>query len=533
MPEKDINQVQARFFSSDLIEKELRSPSQKKEISDPFGGMYGLGLGDLIEPPYDKNTLSEFVEYSPVMGPCIQAMETNIDGTGWEFIAAEVPEELKDKHATEIDEELKKLKRLFNYCHPTKSFIQLRKQLRRDYESTGEAFMEVIRNGAGEICGFEHLESPTMRITRMDAEPTMIKMWILNEDTYEFEQDEVPYRFRRFCQKIGQTTVWFKEFGDPRKISSKTGKEVKGNQNQANEVIYFRQYSPRTSCGIPRYIGSLLSITGSRKAEELNFNYLRNGKHIPLAILIEGGMLTVESSDRIKEYVKKKGKGVDNAHGILVLEAAPAEDVTDLNKSPGRVGIKFEHLVDTLQKDELFQAYIENNSKRLRMAWRLPPLFLGLADDYTRATARESLLYADPQVFAPERLDFDFTINRLVLADMGINFWKFRSNSPEVTDSSQVTDAIFKLERSGGMTPRVAAKLAEKVLNQPVELNIPEEWMDKPLTAILEEIRAGRGQADGLLSLFKTEKSQKDMAADFVRGLGELREYLREKAKAS
>jgi PBSX family phage portal protein len=527
----DNSQVRAKLFFPDpvLIEKGLRGESQKREAGDPFKGFYGVAMGDLVEPPYDKSTLAEFVEYNPVMGPCIEAMKTNIDGTGFDFVEADVPDELKDQHEDEIKAELKKLKRLFSYCHPILSFIQLRKRLRHDYETTGEMFMEVIRDGKGDICGFEHLESPTMRITRMDLEPTIIKMWILDEDTYQWEKDEVPYRFRRFCQKIGTTTTWFKEFGDPRKISSKTGKEVKGNNNLANEMIYHRQYSPRTSCGIPRYIGSLLSLSGSRKAEELNYNYLRNGKHIPLAILIEGGMLTTDSANAIKEYVKKKGKGVDAAHGILVLEAAPAEDTTDLNKSPGRVGIKFESLVDTLQKDELFQEYIENNSKRIRMAWRLPPLLIGLADDYTRATARESLQYADPQVFAPERLDFDHLMNRLILADMEINFWKFRSNSPEVTDATAITESVFRLERSGGMTPRTAARMAEKVLNHPVKLEMPDEWLDKPLTLIIEEIKASRGQETLMGGLLKTEKSKKDQVEDFVRGLGEIREYLKER----
>jgi hypothetical protein len=34
------------------------------------------------------------------------------------------------------------------------------------------------------------------------------------------------------------------------------------------------------------------------------------------------------------------------------------------------------------------------------------------------------------QVFQPEREEFDFVVNRKLLNDMGIRFWRFRSNSP-------------------------------------------------------------------------------------------------------
>ena len=528
-------QVSAMVISSgpELIEKELRGSSQKKEVGDPFFKMYGFGTDNLIEPPYQKDMLAELIEYNPVLGPCIDAMKTNVDGTGHDFIPRKLDKDIDANMEKEKKAELHRLQRLFKYCHPVLSFIQLRRRFRHDFESTAEAYFEVIRNGKGDICGFEHLESPTMRMTRIDDEPTIIKMRILNEETLEYEDEDVPYRFRRFAQKVGQTTTWYKEFGDPRNVSSKTGNYVKGEKNLANEVIFVKKYSPRTPCGVPRYIGALLSIYGSRKSEELNFNYLKNGKHIPLAILIEGGMLTKTSEKTIREYIKKRGRGVENAHNILVLEAAPAES-DDLNKSPGRVGIKFEKLVDVLQKDELFQDYIENNGKRVRMAWRLPPLFLGLADDYTRATAKESLMYADPQIFAPERKDFDFLINRLILTDMGIRFWTFKSNSPEVTDSNELSQAASRLERSGGITPRAAAQIASKILDYTVDLKgMPEEWLDKPMTAIIEEIRARRGQVEPPAEGKKTEKTRRDAIVDFVKGLSEVREYLQKETSAS
>ena len=46
--------------------------------------------------------------------------------------------------------------------------------------------------------------------------------------------------------------------------------------------------------------------------------------------------------------------------------------------------------------------------------------------DFNRATAESALRFAEDQVFQPERDEFDFLMNRKVLADMGIRFWRFR-----------------------------------------------------------------------------------------------------------
>jgi capsid portal protein len=67
-------------------------------------------------------------------------------------------------------------------------------------------------------------------------------------------------------------------------------------------------------------------------------------------------------------------------------------------------------------------------------AFRLPKLLRGESKDFNRATAESALRFAEDQVFQPERDEFDFLMNRRLLADMGIRFWRFRSQTPVTRD---------------------------------------------------------------------------------------------------
>ena len=70
------------------------------------------------------------------------------------------------------------------------------------------------------------------------------------------------------------------------------------------------------------------------------------------------------------------------------------------------------------QDDALFMKYDAASAEHVRMAFRLPPLFLGQPADYNRATAVVSYMVAEAQVFKPERDEFDGMFNSTVVAAM-------------------------------------------------------------------------------------------------------------------
>ena len=134
--------------------------------------------------------------------------------------------------------------------------------------------------------------------------------------------------------------------------------------------------------GEVRWIGQLLGVDGSRRAESLNNNYFINGRHTPLLIMIKGGTLTEDSYTKLQEYMNGI-KGEQGQHAFIVLEAENAEQRTDFDTSD-KPEIEIKDIASILQKDELFQEYLENNRKRVQSAFLLPDLYVGYTTDFER-----------------------------------------------------------------------------------------------------------------------------------------------------
>ena len=75
-------------------------------------------------------------------------------------------------------------------------------------------------------------------------------------------------------------------------------------------------------------------------------------------------------------------------------------------------------------------------------------------------------MFAEMQVFQPEREEFDFVVNRKVLADMGIRFWRFRSNSPVTRDPAAMAEIVRGLVNANILTPEEGRQLASDVFNR-------------------------------------------------------------------
>lgn len=479
-------------------DKTTKVPLSRKLTEDPFQGVYDDWIK---EPPYDLFALSTYPERSNILGQCIEAMETNISGFGYRLVADKslTPDE-NEQYEKLVTEERDKINDFFAFCNPDIPYVQLCRRTRRDIESTGNGYWEILRNGVGEICGLEHLESHTMRITRQDMEYTeyVAQGLAFNEVN---KPKTFQKRFRRFVQMRNGRKVFFKEVGDPRMIDALTGKainadvsdqDVNTNCTAATEVLHFSIYSATTPYGVPRWMGNLLAVLGSRQAEEVNYKYFESNTVPPLALLV-AGKLGDKTVERITSFVEDNIKGSKSWGKMLVVEASPSG-----MQAPGmpqqRPDIHFEHLSDAQQKDGLFAEYDRVNREKVRSSFRLPSLYVGLSEDYTRATAKESKRVAEEQVFGPERDLMDFIINNKILPTLGVKYWKYQSLAPTSDDSESITSMIQAFS-SCGMTVRECRDLMSEVLNRQLE-SVEEEgadWLDMPMAVYLENLRV-KGQ---------------------------------------
>jgi PBSX family phage portal protein len=486
-----------------------------------------LTYEDIIEPPYDFTELADLIEISNMLPQCIQAMEQNCEGFGYNLVEL-VQEEDKEKLKDEMAEEKKRVKFFFEYCNYDMSFTELRKKLRKDYESFGVCFIEVLRNSAGNVDGFEYIKAYTMRLSRL-SKRINVKMKKLDKENYEYETVDYKKKFRLFIQVVGKDKVYFKEFGDPRKIDSETGEEVTEeylkDKNKkiedivfATEIIYRANESVKSCYGLPRWIGNTPSVGGSRLAEEVNYDYFNEKTVPPMLIAVSGGTLTKGATSRIKEHFKGI-KGKDNFHKVLILEAEGSQDPNVLEKGNVKIDVKELSQVGEAK----FIEYDKENRKKVRSAFRLPELYTGENDQNTYASVKSMKEIAEEQVFAPEKQNFDFVINRKIFPDLDVKFHSFQTKSAPI-DNSKERAEFLKILADAGLTYEDARNQIAGLLETEIT-KIDDMYANMPIKLaphLLQLIKA-EAQAKEQTSSSKEEKSAMN---DLVEKLVKVRKEL-------
>ena len=401
---------------------------------DTFEGLYAGGaLGSsvaIIEPTFKPGTLYALTTNNNILLQCVEAMEVNIDGTGHSI-------DLIDGQA-ENEAEKQILTDFFADPFPGKSLISIRRGMRRDLEATGNGYLEVIRNAADEVVLVNWLDCNYVRLLRLD-DPTLAKRTIRRAGK-ELEVT-IRVRERRFIQNLVGKKVYFKEFGASRDVNRSTGEwATEGTrlpvEDRASEVLHFIvNKEPKTAYGTPRWINQLPSVLGSRKAEEHNLEFFDAGGVPPMLIIIQGGALGTGVKEALQAHMSAKG----NKHRAAIVEAVSTSGSLD---SSGSVQVRVERFGSERQADAMFQLYDKNTEDHVRVSFRLPPLFIGRAGDYTFATAYTAYMIAEAQVFWPEREDFDTVLNSTIVKALGVKSYRFRSLPMTLTDVGNQLKAI-------------------------------------------------------------------------------------------
>ncbi len=478
-----------------------------------------------IDPVYDPEMLALIFEHSNSLRQNVDAYAVNIDGFGHRFDPvfdlsakdidqrigdamysdrqraldeADSPQEAAYPTTEEIKGKKKEIERLmrlekiklshfFEYCSPDTSFVTLRRRTRQDLEVMGNAYWEVLRNMDGKIVQFVYMAGFTMRLLPLDMETVTVKHRIRVSEL-SFDEIEFNTRLRRYVQVVEGRAVFFKELGDPRIISSQSGavfdsreqlEQIEPGVRPANEILHFRIHSPRSPYGVPRWIGNLLAVIGSRQAEEVNFNYFENKSVPPLAILVSGGRMSQSSVDRVSDYIEANLKGKRNFHKILVLEAESSGGGNASDANTAKMKIDLKPLTGAQHNDALFQEYDERNIDKVGQSFRLPRMLRGDIRDFNRSTADAALVFAEMQVFEPERQEFDFILNRKILSMIGIRFWRLVSLAPIMRDPSAMSDIIKNLMNANVLTPEEARELAGDVFNKEFR-HLDAAWTKQP-----------------------------------------------------
>ncbi|GAA0861728.1 phage portal protein [Paraclostridium tenue] len=455
------------------------SISRSKQIDDIFSDFYTQGF--IIQPEMNIEALARITENSDILQVCIEAYKTNIVGFGYnlDYNFDYKTETSKNKIA---DEDWSKYELFLKYCNFDERFTGVLKKFIDDRERLGYATIECIADETGEISEIQHIAAHTVRLCK-ESDPIEVEETITDSNGNERKIKRWK-KFKKFIQMVGSKQVYFKELGDPRKLNRLTGEYLAEGQemnidDEANSIIFDNIYCPYTPYGLPRYIGVLIKMMGSRSADELNYKYFDEGRHIPLAIVVENGQLTQDSIDLLSD-----AKGTAAQHKYLILEAEAFNNELSMEEGKSNVKIHFEKLAEIMQDDALFLEYLDKNRDAVRSSFRLAPIYTGDTQDYNKATAETAKQITEEQTFEPAREDLADLLNKKLMKELGIRYVELKFKGVKTTDDTEIAKALAPYIAAGVPTPNMLLDSLGKLLGKEFE-PLTDEWADIPLQVYL------------------------------------------------
>lgn len=355
----------------------------KSKYLDPLI-VNGYSLWDIVNPPYDMDTLAQLHDQSAIHNAAINARVMNTVGLGYEFTetlkarrriekAQDDPERI-ERVRRSLQDLKEEMDQLFEDFNVEETLIETLVRVWQDVLAVGNGYLEIGRNNSGKIGYIGHVPATLVRVRR--------------------KRDG----FVQISRSNKMQAVFFRNFQD-------TETEDPINQDpKPNELIHFKTYSPNhTYYGIPAAVSAAAAIVGDKFAKEYNIDYFEN-KAIPrYAIILKGAKLSAKSKQELVNYFRNEVKGKN--HGTLVVPI-PASIGADTD-------IKFEKLEAGVQ-DASFDKYRKSNRDEILVANRVPAPKVGVYDNANLAVSRDADKTFKMQVIGPDQAIVEKKINRII-----------------------------------------------------------------------------------------------------------------------
>ena len=460
--------------------------------------------GTVVEPPYDPWSLVCTVEESDTLPALIDAVATNVSGYGVELVPLfpkrdpETGEPVAPPAGAEAERETLEL--FLATCDPEHGFAGVIDLADRDRETVGWSTIEILRNKEGVVSALQHVRSYATRLGKLS--PQILVDVPVRAPSGEIVTVPRWRRFRTIVQIVDDRRRFFKQFGDPRHVNCNTGAVrppdgqpwvgTDGSSEEATEVLYQRIYAPHTDYGVPRWIGASPHVRAAREAGELIVRWFRNAPIGAKLLTVSGGALVPGSLKKLTKDIADMGVGSKNAFGLVAVEAegqTSGDSMDDSRPVPPRL-----ELADLAYviPEHLYQGdgnLIDGGRERVARMFRLPPLYLGASQDYSRAAVSTARAFAEEQVFVPLREKVWHRWFRAeLLPALGINHWTIELRGASTTDDTEVAAAVDNFEKA--ISPNAMIRAWNKLTGQD-EQPITEPWGDRPVAVTLALLEQG------------------------------------------
>lgn len=525
------------------------------------------GQSEVLEPRYSFDKLGALPDISPVLKTCIDVMATNVSRFGGKLVPLydvvdakktledgtqvtvkvnrDTREEIPEEVLIERQEEFIRASKFFASASLDIPFTELLYQKHVNLETYGNSFWEVERDIKYEQpVGVCQLKTESIRMLPQDKYAIEVRQFVLNPVDFEWIEIERMKRFRRFVQYgKGGKKLYFKEFGDPRRMNALTGAYIMPDEDppadqdwiEATEVLHWKLYHPRDEYGCPRFVARTPHILGTRAADLVNYSLLRNNAIPPVAVIVEG-YNSKDIEQQIKEWLKAKQRKGDTFSSMLILSAGmQSGGPVGSGAKPTKPSIRIEPMSQVMTKDGTFIEYIKSNDEGIVGSFRLTNQFVGMTANINRATAEVADEIVQKQVFIPERMAQDMFINSTLMNALRIKYWRYETNAVMLEDSSEKAKLALDFTEKGGITFRELRRVAKDTLGLELE-EIEDPVMDKIKPVFDAEARLGllpeSGSDPAPRAAAETGGADLDTGADTSAGRAEDQVANQEQAQA-
>lgn len=362
--------------------------SKKIELDE----ISGYNAFQCVQPPLNMDYLAKLYEVNDAHKAAVDAKTSNIVGLGFKFTeTAKTKRALEDLEGDQVKiaKVRKKLARhredlmeLFDSFNEEDTFTETLTKVWKDYETTGNGYIEISRKKDGTVGYVGHCPSTTIRIRQ--------------------QRDG-------FVQIISNKAVFFRNFGNGYKGRDdyKENPPVAdpfGNDDNPSELIHFKKYSPTNGFyGIPDIVAAKNAVAGDEFAARYNLDYFEN-KAVPRHVItLKGARLGTQTEAALLQFFETGLKGQN--HRSLYIPLPP--DTQD-----NKVELKIDAIEAGVQ-DSSFNNYKKGNKSSVLMVHRVPVGKVSMAEGASLAVARDADKTFKEQVCGPEQAVAEKKLNRL------------------------------------------------------------------------------------------------------------------------
>jgi PBSX family phage portal protein len=374
----------------------------------------GYDAFDVVEPPYNLEHLAKLYEISEPHHAAVDAKVANIVGLGYKFVEnskskrnleriAEDDKKTK-KVRRSLDEHREELNQLLDDFNEEDGFTETLIKVWRDYETTGNGYLEIGRKKDGTIGYIGHIPSQTLRIRR--------------------KRDG-------FVQVSGFEVQFFAHFGH-----SKDPNPIGGGR--PNEVIHMKRYSPTSGFyGVPDIVAAKQAIAGNEFAQRFNLDYFEN-KAVPRhVIILKGAKLGTQAESALLSFFETSLKGQNHRSLYIPLPGDTLDNKVELKIEAIEAGIQ----------DSSFGKYRQANLADILMVHRVPITKISVSDAASLSIAKDADKTFKEQVCAPEQRIFEKKLNKVTkeLTDA----FELKLNEMTLTDENTQSQIDERRRKTG------------------------------------------------------------------------------------